>query len=153
MRHNKQLAQVRSRESFLWWRTSVRSPQPHFRTQLPIPNPPPAHLFVCLPVPGLGPPFSLRSAWPQLFSSIFSSIFHWWSTGAAHCGRALQLRLLWHINRSHRPATSEAVKFYWFQWPGFAQWLSTVHTVRLPRKLTRIQDVAARTRAPDGGSS
>lgn len=75
----------------------------------------------------------------------FSPPYHWWSTEAeVLCGRATQLRLLWHINRSHRPATSEAVKFYWFQWPGFAQWLSTVH-----RPLSRVQSPWQLTRTPD----
>lgn len=123
MRHNKQLAQVRSRESFLWWRTSVRTSS-DWVSQAP------SRRLICLSVWWSGQDRSfprafpaLKPTYPPLTHTHTHTHFSRWSTEAVHCGRALQLRLLWHINRWHRPPTSVvrrppsgAVKFYWFQW-------------------------------------
>lgn len=64
--------------------------------------------------------------------------FSRWSTEAVHCGRALQLRLLWHINRWHRPPTSavrrpKPLSFIDSNGSGICSVI-----VRSPQKLTRV---------------
>lgn len=127
----------------LWWRTSALA---HSRKSISV------------WLTGLSSLSSPVLSWPVLADYPYPSLYllsgaRLWSTehiGAA--GRALQLRLLWRINRvslflslllslfpSLTPSPAQAVNFYWFQWARICTVIAQAGhgRTRLTRRATR----------------